>query len=144
NGVGISGVYDGNIQSNVWYRLAFVFNLGAGNLTKYVNGAGVGSQTLASGIDGRWALNATALLFADDDNETAPGYVNSIQFHDRALSSSEIAALGAPTAAGIPLPGGGNTNPIFGQPLQLNGGFEDQFTNWQVLAGSPAAVTSAA
>src|SRR4029079_16170335 len=99
---------------------------------------------LAPGVDGRWALNATALLFADDDNETAPGYVDSIQFHDRALSSSEIAALGAPTAAGIPRPSGGNTNSMFGQALQLNGGFENQFTNWEVLAGSPTTVTSAA
>ncbi|NOS71897.1 MAG: hypothetical protein HOP33_18450 [Verrucomicrobia bacterium] len=34
-------------------------------------------------------------------------------------------------------------NPVFGQPLQSNGGFELLFANWQTTAGNPLILTSA-
>lgn len=34
-------------------------------------------------------------------------------------------------------------NPMFGQPLQTNGGFELQFTSWQTIEGQPVILTSA-
>lgn len=37
----------------------------------------------------------------------------------------------------------GTLNPLFGQSLQTNGGFELSFGNWQTLAGSPTLLTSA-
>lgn len=37
----------------------------------------------------------------------------------------------------------GPINPLFGQALQANGGFESQFANWQTIAGSPLVLTSA-
>ncbi len=110
--IGISGQYQGVVQSNTWHRLAFVFDLAASSgpsLRKYLDGALVGEQTLGEGVDGRWALSPvggafgeTALLFADDDGETESGFVSSIQVHDEALSSGYIQALGAPTTDGIP------------------------------------------
>jgi hypothetical protein len=102
-GIGISSSYHGTIAGDTWYRLAFTFDLTTSTLKKYIDGTLVGQQTLSEGVDGRWSTGPTALLFADNDGDNAPGNVNSIQFHPRVLSDSEIAALGRATAPGIPL-----------------------------------------
>ena len=109
NGIGISGTYDGSLTPATWHRVAFALDLTAssGQLSKYIDGALVGTQTLPEGADGRWSLGPTALLFTDENSETAVGYVSSIQFHNRTLTAGEIAALGAPNAAGIPTWSGG-------------------------------------
>lgn len=105
NGIGISSSYQGNLTPDEWHRVAFVFDLtlGADRLRKFVDGALVGTQNLSSGVDGRWSLDPTALLFTDEDGETAIGYVNCIQIHDSVLSDSYIGLLGGATAAGIAL-----------------------------------------
>lgn len=109
-GIGISGNYQGSILPDTWHRLAVSVDLTTSTMAKYIDGVQVGAQTLSSGVDGRWSLNPASdslnyfLLFADEDGETAPGFVNSIQFHDTALSASDIAALGGPQAAGIMIP----------------------------------------
>jgi hypothetical protein len=100
NGIGISGNYTGTIQSNTWHRVAFVVNAVAGTLAKYIDGVKVGQQTIA-GVDGRFSLQSTALLLTDEDNETATGFVNSIQFRNGLMTDTEIAALGGATAGGI-------------------------------------------
>ncbi len=103
-GIGISSEYDGQIMGDVWYRIALVVNLNDGTVGKFIDGNLVALQDLGSGVDGRWSLDPTALLFADESNETAPGFVNSIQFWNGVVSDSAIAALGGATAAGIPSP----------------------------------------
>ncbi len=111
NGIGINSLYAGAILADTWHRVAFVFDLSlaSGQLKKYIDGTLVGSQVLAaSALDGRWALDPTALLFADEGGETAAGFVNSIQIHDVPLTDTDIFALGKPTAAGIP-----GTIPVF-------------------------------
>jgi hypothetical protein len=242
NGIGISGAYDGNLSADAWHRVAFVFDLAAATdqLRKFIDGALVGTQDL-DGVDGRWSLDSTALLFADEDNETRMGFANSIQIRSEAMLAEDIAALGGASAAGIPLPaapasiqvvtpnGGENyqagtsqtiswsvtnpsglvqidlyrggvlfqniaqpvlnqsnylwainpslgdtnnyriqltavgypavtdssdgdfsvfgsvgaINPLFGQPLQANGGFELLLANWVTTAGNPVVLTSA-
>lgn len=103
NGIGIAGNYSGQIYANTWHRVGFVKDGAA--LHKYIDGFKVGQQTLAGGGI-RWALSpgpwGTALLFTDDNNETEAGYVASIQVRDVALASGEMAALGGPSAGGIP------------------------------------------
>lgn len=109
NGIGISTIYDGLIKPDVWHRVVFVFDLrpdaetGLVNqfLRKYIDGILVGEQDLGA-PDGRWALRYTALLFTDEDGETAPGFVNSIQFRDDVLTDTQVFALGKASAAGIP------------------------------------------
>jgi len=103
NGIGISGNYSGTIQADTWHRVAFVFDcsLPSNQLKKYIDGALVGTQNLDS-LDGRWAMDPTALLFTDNDGETAAGFVNSIQIHDVPLTDTDIFALGKATATGIP------------------------------------------
>ncbi len=238
-GLGISGTYGGSVADGTWNRVALVVDDVAGTFTSYLNGTQV-QQISGLTLDGRWSLAATALLFADQDQENAAGYVNSVQLRARAMAPAEIAALGGAQAAGIPLPqepsgfqlvspnggevftagttqtvawvvsdpsglmqidlligntvyrslaqvlmlqsnylwsidsklgdtnnyririssldfptlqdssdaaftvtgSGGPPNLLFGQPLQVNGGFESYLTNWQVIAGHPAAFTS--
>jgi hypothetical protein len=102
-GVGISGTYHGTILPDTWYRLAFTFDLTTRALKKYINGTLVGQQQLEEGVDGRWAAGATALLFADNDGDSDDAYCNSVQIHPRVLSDAEIALLGRPSAAGVPV-----------------------------------------
>ncbi|MEI2726069.1 MAG: metallophosphoesterase [Verrucomicrobiota bacterium] len=242
DGIGISGAYHGSILPNTWHRVAFVVDLTlpTQRLRKFIDGALVGTQDLSDGVDGRWALEPTALLFADEDNEAQMGFVNSVQIRSEAMLDGDVAALGGATAAGIPMPaapsslhvvtpnGGENyqagssptlawtvanpsglvqielyrggalfqilaqvglnqsnyvwainpslgdtnnyrikltavsypavtdssdndfsvfgsvpgPNPLFGQALQTNGGFELLFANWQTIAGSPLVLTS--
>jgi hypothetical protein len=107
-GIGVNGQFQGQIQTNTWYRVGFVVDASASIIRKYINGALVGSQSAANGatpaLDGRWALDPAtgAELFNDDDAEGAVGYVNSIQLRNVALSSPQMQALGGPSAAGIP------------------------------------------
>lgn len=110
-GIGIAGQYtgDGRTRMNVgqWQRLAIVVDLTASPpvLGKFIDGVKFQDQGLTPPqLDGRYALGPTARLFADDDNEVNTFYVNSIQVRDGKMTDDEIAALGAPTADGIPLP----------------------------------------
>jgi hypothetical protein len=239
-GLGISGVYGGSVADGTWNRIALVVDGIAGTFTSYLNGTSV-QQITGVTLDGRWSLDPTALLFADENEENAGGYVNSVQLRGSALAAADIAALGGPQATGIPVPqtpsglqlvspnggevfqagttqtvawvvgnasglvqvalllgdalyralgqvlmrqsnylwsidpqlGDTNTyrirltsvdfpnvqdvsdaafsvtgsgvppNPTFGQPLQLNGGFESLLANWQVVAGNPTTLTGA-
>jgi hypothetical protein len=112
NGIGISGNYSGNIQSNRWYRIGLVMDGDTKTMRKYIDGVLVGSQSIPN-IDDRFALSpaGTAYLFTDNDGETEIAYVNSIQLRDRALTTPEMRAMGGPLAAGIqqtipPVPSG--------------------------------------
>ncbi len=106
NGVGINGVYDGNFSPDTWYRLVISVDLTTATMTKFIDGVLVGSQSLPEGIDGRWSLytdldNLPTLLFSDNSGDVAEGYVNSIAVLGCALSASDAAALGGPSAEGI-------------------------------------------
>jgi hypothetical protein len=110
NGIGI-GSYAGTIQPNTWHRVAFVVDQseGVNRLRGYIDGVEVivlnpGNNSNNAGLDGRWALSpgSIATLFSDNDGETAEGFVNSVQIYDTPLSRPQIAAFGAPTAAGLP------------------------------------------
>ena len=72
--VGISGTYEGNVTEATWHRLALAIDLsGPGQapvLTKFIDGVKVGNQTGGlSARDGRFALDVSALLFADNDGD---------------------------------------------------------------------------
>lgn len=119
NGLGISSQYQGNVTPDVFHRVVITVDLTKRELGKYVDGTNVlsgpvGSTPLGSGpfqylsatdgiLDKRWALDPTALLFADEDGETAAGFVNSIQTRPVVLTAAQISYLGKPTAAGIPV-----------------------------------------
>jgi len=106
NGIGADGQFNGPLAPDTWYRLAFAVDLTAPagqQLTKYVNGVNVGSQSLSGGVDGRYALGPTAQLFtAGVGGFTRSGFVNSIQFVNGWMAPAAIAALGGPTPEGLP------------------------------------------
>jgi hypothetical protein len=113
NGLGINNDYHGNLTPDTWHRIALVVDLEqtdpAKKFLNYVDGTLAGSSNLGSqgNPGGRYAVYTLASgepswVFSDNDGETAEGYVNSIQFHDVALSPTDIFALGGPSAAGIP------------------------------------------
>jgi len=224
------------VADGTWNRLALVVDNIAGTLTSFINGVQV-QQNTGLILDERWSLGPAALLFGDENQENAAGFVNSVQLRSEALSPADVAALGGASAAGIPTPtpptlritspnGGENfqagstqtvawaatnptglvqidlyrgsaldrmlaqvsmrqsnytwivpprlgdsnnyriklssltfpavtdfsdaafsvfgsgppPNPLFGQELQLNGGFEAFLDNWQTLAGHPTTL----
>ncbi len=108
SGIGAESQFNGTLSPDTWYRVAFAVDLTAPagqQLKKYVNGVNVGSQSLSGGVDGGYALGPTALLFTAGIGAggfTQPGFVNSIQFVNGWMSPAAIAALGGPTADGLP------------------------------------------
>jgi len=107
DGIGISSIYDGLVTAGAWHRIAFAFDLsGPGThpvLTKFIDGVKVAEQTDGlSAVDGRFALFSSALLFADNDGDTAETYVSSVQFSSGRQSDAYLSALGGPSANKIP------------------------------------------
>lgn len=138
-GVGISGVYGGWVPVGEWHRLALAVDLVAGTFRSYVDGVPVQTLTV-SGLDGRFSLGPEFLLFADQDGENAGGWVNSLQVRPEVLGDATLALLGGPEAGGIPFEETPPGNPLFGTPLQVNGGFESMFSGWSVAEGRPAVL----
>lgn len=108
NRLGTRGIYHGSIQPDTWHRVAIVMQAapGEGKCQRFIDGRFVGGiGSTGSGLDLRWSLADAFLLFADDNNETAPGYVSSVRFVDRALTFGEMEALGGPHADGANVAG---------------------------------------
>jgi hypothetical protein len=105
NGLGISGSYQGSIVRGQWHRIAFAVDMTQGVISKFIDGVNVSDQA-AGGLNGRWGLLPTALLFGDEDSESQASYVNSIQIRNYKMSNEGIAALGGPSPDGVPLVSG--------------------------------------
>jgi hypothetical protein len=123
NGLGISSQYDGELILGTWHRVVLAFDLTKREFGKYIDGTNVltaptgtspygpndaqylsadPDPTVGGGVDMRWSLGQTALLFADDDGEVQPVYVSSVQVRSGRMTDAGIAALGTPTAGKIP------------------------------------------
>jgi autotransporter-associated beta strand protein/YVTN family beta-propeller protein len=108
NGIGAESQFNGSLAPDTWYRIAFAVDLTAPagqQLSKYVNGVKVANQSLSGGVDGRYALGPTALLFTAGNNGggfTQPGFVSGIQFVNGSMSPDAIAALGGSSARKLP------------------------------------------
>jgi hypothetical protein len=102
-GIGINNVYNGSVTPNEWHRIAVTVDLAGPVLTKYIDGIKVGTQTAGlSAVDGRFSLDPSALLFADESGDNAETYVSSVQFSNGRRPDAFIAALGGPSASKIP------------------------------------------
>ena len=108
NGIGITGIYDGNITPDTWHRIALAVDLsGPGPhpvVEKFIDGVKVGEQTGGlSSADARFSLNPSlALLFAENNGYNDDAYVSSVQFSNGRRSDAFLAALGGPSASKIP------------------------------------------
>jgi hypothetical protein len=101
--IGISGNYHGTVTANNWHRIAVAVSRSAGapTLSKYIDGALVGTTTPGGAVDDRHAVKAVLNLFGDEDGESGAGLLNSLAYYNTALSANEIGALGGAAAAGI-------------------------------------------
>lgn len=107
-GLGINGNYRGQVVPGQWHRIAISVRAaeGEGQAQRYIDGQFVGAiGTTGSFLGDRFGLGTEALLLTDNDNETAPGFLASFQFNDRAMNAAEISALGGPHASGAGTPG---------------------------------------
>ncbi len=107
-GVGINSNYRGRIVAGQWHRIAISVRAaeGEGQAQRYIDGQFVGAiGTTGSALGARFGLGTEALLLTDNDDETAPGYLASFYFNDRAMNAAEISALGGPHAGGASVPG---------------------------------------
>jgi len=111
NGIGISGNYAGNVTDAEWHRLALVIDCATGTFTSFIDGVQAQQISPPITVDGRWSLGATALLFADDDQENWEGAINSVQLCPYIMTPDELADLGGPAAAGIPMPSADECEP---------------------------------
>ena len=97
----------GTFTAGAWHRVCAAYDEAAVPpvVTKYVDGIKQDDWTAGQGLDHeRRALLPTAILFGDgDQDERRAMYVNSIQIRSGKLSDGEMAALGGPSADGIPL-----------------------------------------
>ena len=102
-GIGIGGVYEGEVSYGAWHRLAFSFeDLGNGKslLAKYIDGALAGKQEVDTArytIDGQQGF----LILADEDGETRAGALGGFLFDPTAMTAAQVAALGGPAGGGI-------------------------------------------
>jgi hypothetical protein len=105
-----TGGYDGTgiFTPAEWHRVAIAYDEAAipAHALKYVDGIFQQNWTAGHALDNdRRSLAPTAILFADGDgdNERRKMWVNSVQIRAGALSQAELAALGVPSASGIPV-----------------------------------------
>lgn len=111
------GSYEGSTRMELqrWHRIAFAVDLAAQPpvITKFIDGVKHSDWIQPDGIDlNRRALLPSAILFADENGERMPVYVNSIQIRTGKLLDQDLRALGRPTAGGIPI----NIPPIIAIP----------------------------
>jgi hypothetical protein len=104
NGYGGTGIF----TPAEWHRVAIAYDEAAtpAHAIKYLDGIFQQDWTAGHALDNdRRSLAPTAILFADGDgdNERRKMWVNSIQIRAGTLSQAELAALGTPSASGIPV-----------------------------------------
>jgi hypothetical protein len=106
NAVGVNSDYSGAMLADTWYRLALVFNLTNGTVTKYFNGETNETSVQILGesvVDSRFSLGPALLLFTDNDGDArAGGLVDRIQFYADALTHEQVKSLGSPVGDGGP------------------------------------------
>lgn len=96
--LGIQSVYDGALEANKWNRVVITMN--NRNLRKFINGTLVGAQTLDGYADDNFSFYSKtspngdkAILFCDNDGETAAGYCAQFVIYDGVLTDEEVAQL---------------------------------------------------
>jgi hypothetical protein len=102
NSIGFSGgAFEGNLTPNTWHRVAVTVDT-MGTISKFIDGVQVGTdQATPGGLDGPYSIVTQMFLFDDQNTNSQPGYIASLQFQDTKLTKGLIGALGVPVATGI-------------------------------------------
>lgn len=90
-GVWATGYSTRSIKTNEWYRLVISVDLGS-HYNYYLDGNLLHTGNL-QGIDGRFSLEPTLLLFADEDGEDNEIDVAEVALWDVPLTAEEVKAL---------------------------------------------------
>lgn len=98
-GVGQSGYSTRGIEADRWYRLVVAVDAAAGTYRLYVDGD-LWLDGNPPPVDGRFSLEPTLLLFADEDGEDAALDVARVAIYDVCLTEAEVVTLGGVIPAG--------------------------------------------
>jgi hypothetical protein len=91
-GTGATGYSDNVVSAETWYRM--VISVKNGEFFKvYLNGA-LWLDGTPQDVDGRWALDSTLLIFADNDGDDGTIVCAELAMWDVALTGSEVLELG--------------------------------------------------
>lgn len=103
--IGISGNYSGtSFTANAWHRVAFTMDGAQSSMQIYVDGVLANGTTIPSAA-ARYNLSSPSfMVFADEDGETAAGYISAFAFDDRVYSAGEIGSFGGANANLVPEP----------------------------------------
>lgn len=94
-GVGDTGYSTQTFDASQWHRI--MWSVDNSNFFRvYVDGT-LFLDAPGQGVDGRFSLDPTFLLFADNDWEDAWGLVATAAVWDHALTSAEVAGMGSTT-----------------------------------------------
>jgi len=97
----------GTFTAGAWHRVVAAYDMAANPpvVTKYVDGIKQDDWTAGAALDApRRTLGPQAILFADgDQDERREMWVSSVQIRSGKLTDAQAAALGGPTAGGIPI-----------------------------------------
>ncbi len=96
-GVGQSGYSSTGISGQTWYRMVISINNVTGQYDIYIDGNLILSGS-SSGVDGRFSLDSSLLLFADNDGEDATIIISTVAVYNYPLSSAEAGLLGTALA----------------------------------------------
>lgn len=91
-GTGDTGYSTSTFDASKWHRIAIAVD-NSSFFRVYVDGT-LFLDAAGRGIDGRFSLDPTVLLFADNDWEDAWGLVGTVAVWNRALSNAEVANMG--------------------------------------------------
>lgn len=99
NSIGVLEQYSGEFADSTWIRLALVFDLYKEKLEQYIDGTLVSTIALPDSKNGRFCLNnnwgiQSSNLFSDNDGETNPLFVSSVQVRNYTMSAAEVKWLG--------------------------------------------------
>jgi len=100
-GVAATGYSAKGVAAETWYRL--VISVKNGEFFKvYVDGS-LWHEGSVQPVDGRFSLESTLLLFADEDGEDNPINCSEAGIWDVALDESQVSALGGADNARVPV-----------------------------------------
>ncbi|HEY3372172.1 MAG TPA: glycerophosphodiester phosphodiesterase family protein [Prolixibacteraceae bacterium] len=127
NSFGVLEQYKGSFKDSTWVRMALVFDLYKERMDEYLDGNYVGTITLDDSKNGRFCINnnwgvQSSNFFSDNDGETNPLFVSSIQLRNYAMTVDEIKLLGNSKASKIDRtvwPDVNSSCPEFTNPIQL-------------------------
>jgi glycerophosphoryl diester phosphodiesterase len=106
NSFGVLEQYKGSFADSTWVRLVLIFDLYNEKMDEYLDGNFVATIKLEDSKNGRFCINnnwgvQSSNFFSDEDGETNPMFVSSIQLRNYSMTPDEVKLLGKCKSAKI-------------------------------------------